>query len=206
MRSLLTLLSGSDDMPITATTFASLPSASAATGRIYRVTDIAGGALFISTGTIWKPINGHLVLAASATPQSVTGTTSETVLATVTIPAGLMTANGQLRIRSLWSYPNSANNKIPRMRLGGTSGTIFLGPTFTTTASAQYDSHIRNRNAQNSQVSWNFSSAGTGTSTGTVTTGTVDTSAAQDLVLAGVLANTGETLTLETYTVELLVP
>jgi hypothetical protein len=206
MHSLLTLLSGSDDMPIIATTFANLPSASASTGRIYRVTDL-GNALFISTGTIWKPLGGHLVLAASATPQSVTGTISETTLATVAIPAGLMTANGQLRIRTLWSYTNSSNNKILRVRLGGTSGTIFLGPTLTTTAGAQIDTQTRNRNAQNSQVGFNFGgSTGLGTTTGTPTTGSVDTSAAQDLIISGVLANTGETITLESYTIELLIP
>ncbi|MBP3958342.1 hypothetical protein J8F10_24095 [Gemmata sp. G18] len=171
------------------------------------MTDIGGGALFISTGTIWKPVGGSCVLASSSVSGvSVTGTTSETTLATVTIPAGLMTANGALRVRTLWSYTNSGNNKVPRMRLGGIGGTVFMGPTFTTTASAQIDSDVRNRGAANSQVSWNFSSLGIGSSTGAPTTGSVDTATAQDLVFTGQLTNTGETITLESYRVELVIP
>lgn len=208
MSALLTLLNSiGSDMSVISTTFANLPAPAAAGANVYRVTDIGGGALFVSTGTVWKPVGGSCVLAASAAAgASVTGTTNETALATVTVPAGLMTAHGALRVRTLWSYTNSANNKVPRMRLGGISGTVFMGPTFTTTASAQIDSDVRNRGAANSQVSWNFSSLGTGSSTGAVTTGSVDTATAQDLVFTGQLASSGETLTLESYRVELLIP
>lgn len=145
------------------------------------------------------------VLAQSATPASVTGTTTETTLATIPIPAGAMGANGSLRITTLWSYTNSANTKTPRVTLGGTA---FFAPALSTTLTAQALTIIRNRNAMNSQVGW-ASGAGTlgiGSSGNANVTAAVDMSAAQNLLITGQLASAGETLTLEGYTVELLNP
>lgn len=147
------------------------------------------------------------VLGASAVAVSHTGSTDETVFATVSIAAGAMSANAILRITTLWSYTNSANNKTGRIRLGGVSGTQFLSVAHTTSASFSDSRLIRNRGATNSQVctaSASVSSAGT---TGlAVTTGTVDMSVAQDLVLSGQLALGTETITLEGYLVELITP
>jgi hypothetical protein len=43
---------------------------------------------------------------------------------------------------------------------------------------------------------------GFGVTTGALASGSVDTSVSQDLVLSAQLANSGETVTLESYTVE----
>src|SRR5213079_2421852 len=51
------------------------------------------------------------VLAQSAVAASVTGTLTETVLATIAIPAGAMGVNGAIRVTALWSYTNSADTK-----------------------------------------------------------------------------------------------
>lgn len=146
------------------------------------------------------------VLAKSGVAVPLTGSTSETALATVAIPAGAMGPNGVLRVTTLWSLTNSANNKTPRVRLGGISGTAFRGQNLTTVASGRDQIEIHNRNAQNSQVSNPAGGGfgGAGTSSSVITTATVDTSIAQDLVISGQLANSGETLTLEAYTVEVL--
>jgi hypothetical protein len=147
-----------------------------------------------------------VLLAASAVAASVTGTTNETALATVTIPAGAMGLNGGVEIRTVWSVTNSANSKTPRIRLGGTSGTQFMAAVFTTTATISDIRSIRNRNSASSQVGSIGASAASsiGSSTVAVVTGSVDTSAAQDLVISGTLANSGETITLEMYEVWLL--
>lgn len=151
-----------------------------------------------------KPV---VVLAALATGWSHTGDTLETALVTIPIAAGLMSANAVLRIGTLWSFTNSANNKTPRIRLGGIAGTQFFNAVFTTNASYTESRSIRNRGATNSQVGTAAGSIATAGGTGTaVTTGAVDMSVAQDLVLSGQCANAGETITLESYTVELLVP
>lgn len=152
-------------------------------------------------------LGGWHVLAASAVAASHTGNTSETALATITVPAGAMGPNGLLRVTTQWSYTNSANNKTLRVRFGGASGTGYLGNNVTTTNAFRDQRLIANRNAANAQVGQStgvLTSGGWGTSTSTPVTSSVDTSAAADLVISGQLANAGETVTLESYLVELL--
>lgn len=149
------------------------------------------------------PIRSDGLLAQSAVPSSVTGTTTETVLATIPVPAGALNVNGSLRISSLWSYTNSANTKTLTVKLGATS---FLNVAPTTTASFQSMNIIRNR-AINSQVSFVASALSSfTTSNGAPTTGAIDMSAAQNITFTATLANSGETITLEGYTVEILNP
>ncbi len=147
------------------------------------------------------------VLAQSSVAVSHTGDTNETIKATVVIPAGAMGLNGRLRVTTLWSTTNSANNKTVRVRLGGIGGTSFLGAIATTTATFKSQIEIGNRNAANSQVAFasnSFTAGGWGSTTTAVTTGAIDTSAAQDLVFTATLASAGETITLESYLVELI--
>lgn len=145
------------------------------------------------------------LLGHSAVAASVTGTLSETVLASVNVPAGAMGPNGILRITTDWSYTNSANNKTLRARLGGLSGTAFDVIVPTTNAYQRRQCEIRNRNAQNVQLAppSAFATGGWGTSTASVVTGAIDTSLSQTLVITGQLANIGETITLQAYLVEL---
>lgn len=149
----------------------------------------------------------YSIIAASAVAVPHTGNTNETTLATVAIPAGAMGLNGSLRVTTLWSCTNSGNNKTMRARLGGIGGSAFLAAVATTSASMRVMSILSNRDAANSQVGFpSGNSAGTGTSTGAIFTSAVDTSAEQTLVLTAQLASAGETITLESYQVELLIP
>lgn len=145
------------------------------------------------------------VLARSAVAASLTGSTSETALASITVPANAMGPNGVLRITSEWSYTNSANNKTLRARLGGLSGTVFDTIVPTTSAYQRRQAEIKNRNAANVQLGppSAFAAGGWGTSTAAVVTGAVDTTSAQTLALTGQLASAGETITLQGYVVEL---
>jgi uncharacterized protein YbjQ (UPF0145 family) len=155
-----------------------------------------------NTSGFIKDTEGFRVLAASGVLASHTGSTSETALATIAVPAGAMGANGILRVTSLWSYTNSANTKTLRMRLGGLAGTLFMEIAATTTAYYYSQRLIQNRNSQSSQIGQQ-GGTGTFTTAANATTGTVDTSSAQDLVLTGQLASAGETITLEGYIIEL---
>lgn len=147
------------------------------------------------------------ILGASAVAVSGPADTSENILATITVPAGAMGLNGILRVRALWSHTNSANNKTLRIRLGGVGGTQFLAIVPTTTASAITDTTIQNRGAANSQVgSVAALVASFGTTSGALATGAIDTSVATTLVLTGQKASAGETITLESYLVELILP
>lgn len=149
---------------------------------------------------------GMTLLAASAVAASHTGNTNETTLATVSIPAGAMGTNGGLLIFSSWTTTNSANNKTPRIRLGGIGGTAFMAATYTTVATFSDARRIRNRNSASSQVASTGAATAVpfGGTSSAITTGTIDTSTAQDLVLTAQLGLGSETITLESYEVWLL--
>lgn len=144
------------------------------------------------------------ILAASAVASSITGTLTETILATVTIPAGAMGPNGAIRINSVWSTPGgSGNSKSLRARLGGIGGAQVMAVAVTTSLSVSEAGRlVQNRNSASSQVTRNSGNPGNGGSSSAVTTATANTAAAVDLVFTGQLANTGETITLESYMVE----
>lgn len=197
---------GSAGIPgVAAYTWSTKPSAAANNGAMIKVTDVGpSGSFWVSNGTDWTPLNGHVLLARSAVAASVTGTLSETALATVTIKAGVMGTNGQLRITTLWSHTNSANTKTERVRLGGIGGTAFLEVNATTTDSGQLMTMIRNRNSASSQVGANSGSSGLGLLAGAIATASLDTAAAQDIAITGQLVTAAESITLESYSVELL--
>lgn len=147
------------------------------------------------------------VIAASAVAAAHTGDTNETALATITIPGGSMGANGVLRITATWSMTNSANSKTIRYRLGGIGGSALRTYGFTTTGSYRESIMIANRNSEASQLGGPPGTSvpgGFGLTSGAFVTGTVNTANDQDFVISGQLANSGETITLESYTVELL--
>ncbi|EPR09758.1 hypothetical protein M527_06420 [Sphingobium indicum IP26] len=147
-------------------------------------------------------VNNPQIVAQSAVAASVTGTTTETTLATVSILGGTVGANGRLRITTLWSYTNNANSKSFRLRLGGTQ---IWSRAEGSSDSARHSAEMANRNSQSSQVTSSGSGGGGwGPVTATVTTTAIDTSATQSLTITAQLANSGDTATLEAYIVELL--
>jgi len=151
--------------------------------------------------TIVAPPSGFIV-AATQGQTSVTGTTSETNLAALKIPAGSMGKNGHVEVKCLWSYTNSANNKILAIRVGTTAGAI-VGPvagsatTVTTTATAQTLTIIRSNNATNAQTIYSFPpTTPFGSSILANTATALDVTADFYLNINGQLALSTETLTL----------
>lgn len=138
----------------------------------------------------------------SGTASAITGTTSETTLATIAIPAGAMGPNGKLEIVSLWSYTNSGNTKALRVKIGGTT---MQAVNATTTDVARLTTDIWNANSASSQVGMiSGSSVAVGVVAGTIATAAVDTASAFNVTLTGQLTNTGETITLRGYSVRVL--
>jgi hypothetical protein len=131
-----------------------------------------------------------------------TGTTSQTTLATIPVPAGAMGPKGKLRITALWSVTNSANNKTLRAFLGATT---LHAVNYTTVATVGFVKEVQNRNNQAAQVASPAGDLNIGTSTtSAVITATEDTATAKNVTLTAQLANSGETITLESYLVEVL--
>lgn len=149
------------------------------------------------------------ILGASAVAVSGAADTNENALATIAVPAGAMGVNGILRVSACWTYTNSANIKTLRGRLSGIGGTAFFAVTgLTTEVSVDTYFQIANRNSASSQRSMGHAPKGNNAMqyNGGTLTGAVDTTAATTLVLTGQKASAGETLTLESYLVELILP
>ena len=149
--------------------------------------------------------------ASSAAGMAVTGTVAETILATVSIPAGAMGTRGIIRVTSLWSYTNSANTKTLTWRFGaagaGIGGTTYMGTPVTTTALFHDIRMVRNITASTQKgLSTGNPTGGFGTSSGALATSSVNTGNAAEIAFTATLTNTGETITLESYLVELIVP
>lgn len=187
-------------------TYATLPAAnSVAAGTVVRASDvgIAPGMRLVSDGSRWIP-DGVQVLARSAVGASVTGTTSATALASATVPGGLMGLNGSLRVTTRWTFTNSANTKTLGITLGGSAA---WGATHTSQATNRVAPiTLSNRNSAASQlVDYNVSrNSGVGDSTTALGTLSINTAADTTLALTGTLATSSETITLESYVVEVL--
>lgn len=145
-------------------------------------------------------------LGIGNTQSSHTGNTNETVVGTVTIPAGTMGPNGILVISSEWSNNSSGNNKTFRARLGGISGTTYFLAIVTTTLSySDVKRSIYNRNATNSQIGRVSSSVG-GNNASAVVTSSIDMSVDQTFVFTVQLANGADNAALEAFCVEVINP
>lgn len=161
----------------------------------------------IPTGTVTPKLTADLiagtarVLAQSAVPLVKTGDTVETALATITIPGGMLGPNGSVRITTLWTHTNSANNKNMRVKFGGTQISV---NTVTTTAASRDQRQINNRGSASSQIAFQGGTGGLGATTGAPVTTAFDTAAPVDITLTAQLALGTETMTLEAYTVEVL--
>jgi hypothetical protein len=150
-------------------------------------------------------LDGWRVIANSGVAAAHTGNTTETALRTVTIPANSIGPNGILKVTALYSFTINANNKTPRIRLGGMSGSGLYSLAIASQGAVAILREVQNRNSASSQV---FVPFGTTTSYGVIGaaagTATQDTTTDLDLVFTGQLANSGDTITLESYTVEVL--
>ena len=151
-----------------------------------------------------------VIVGASGTAVSLTGTTNLTAMATIPIPAGIMGKSGGLRITLTFTCTNSANNKTMRIHFGATgsstSGTQYLTSTVTTITGAREMRLIFNKNSTTSQMGLppGTPTGGLGQTAGAFVTSTVDTGIASEICISGQLASSGETLTLEDYVVEAL--
>jgi type IV pilus biogenesis protein CpaD/CtpE len=127
---------------------------------------------------------------------ALTGTVSETILATVTLPAGRLNKDGRLTVEGFLTATNNANAKTLNVRLGGIAGTVLYTTSVASVAQADFRLLIANRGATNSQIAWKSGAA--------KTTAAVDMSVTQDLVITMTLGNAGDSVTLEDYVVQVV--
>ena len=128
-------------------------------------------------------------------------------LVTITVPANALGANGTLRIYTVWTCTNNANAKTSRIRFSGASGSLYHVRDMASSTSWRFWAHFGNAGATNSQKgeSWGLSAAGGVTQTIGVTSA-VDTTAATTVVISLQKGTAGDTVTLESYSVEIIRP
>ncbi len=142
------------------------------------------------------------ILAQSAvSPGTVTGTTNETTLLTLTVPGGVMGPNGIINVHARFTVTASANNKTLRVRFAGNimSSPIVSGATYLGYGMV---CQIRNRGNRSVQIA-DGDASGPGGLTVTYTS-TVNTAVDQILTITGQLATGSESIVLESYSVHLL--
>lgn len=151
--------------------------------------------------TALEALNATRTIALAAPGTVLTGTTSETTLATITIPAGVLGPNGQLQVDALFSYTASTNTKTPRIKFGGTA---FYAPAIAVGSQVGVGVSLRiaNRASVSSQVGISPAVlAGVGVATAGPVTASVNTAASVTLLITGQLALGTESITLESYSV-----
>ena len=172
-------------------------------GQIICITDVGeNGSLWRGNGTKWVCMHSvrYYDLAAAV---SVTGTTAETVLSTITVKGGLMGANGKLKIWPLIGCTNNANNKTMYIKAGGTT---FFAPVYTNAAvSVQFLGIIRNINSASSQIAHSSTSqSGVTLSSTAPTAASINTASDFTLAISAQLGNAGDTFTLHGLFVEVI--
>lgn len=147
--------------------------------------------------------NAPYVLAQSGAAASVGAVTSEATLATITVPAGAMGANGSLRISTYWEFTGSTNSKTMKIKLGATT---FYNNLTSTAANISWNHQfvIQNANDVAAQVAQSSLSSAFGYNSAAGVAGSENTAVAKDITITGQKASSGETLTLVRYTVEVL--
>ena len=147
-----------------------------------------------------------ILLSQATVGVAVTGTTSETVLATITIPAGAMGLNGRIEVWSTWTNNSSGNSKSFAARFGasgaGTGGTQIWGSANTTNLGGCSFQGVCNRNSLSIQIGVGSLGGNSGVGSASPSappTMAVNTANASEVVLTGTLANAGDTITLEAY-------
>jgi hypothetical protein len=124
----------------------------------------------------------------------------------VTVPAGVMGANGMLRIDATYSFTSSASTKNVEIRFGGSAA---YTSSFTTNTGVRLQLLIQNRNSTSSQAN-SLSLGGQsqfGSSTATVPlTLSINTANSQTIEMGGYWGAgvATENITLQRYSVELL--
>jgi len=140
-------------------------------------------------------------IAASGATVTIGATTTETTLATITVPASRMGSNGRVRVRGLFVFSSSADAKTVRVKFGGTTMQTVAKTTETL---LEIDCIVYNSNNASAQSVIAKSLTGGGTSTLTQTTAAIATTSDVTVLITGQKAVAGDTLQMIHYSAELV--
>lgn len=184
-------------------TWSSRPLIGINVGQTARFTGIGRNVeLWTWDGTRWMA-PGVIVLAQSGVAVPLTGSTIATILANITIPGGCMGPNGSIRVTMLGSMTSNANNKTWIIRYGGAATPYYLAGVSNVNGLAARVT-ITNRGAVGTQVGPATNIAAEIGLFGALTTSSENSDANQSVQIIGQLAAGTDTMTAESYIVELI--
>jgi len=140
---------------------------------------------------------------------TVTGTTSETLLASVPVQANALGVNGLLRLTWTASYTNSANNKSTIFRVGpssGVTGTGCVTSVVTTTATVQQIFFYRNRGTASTNACFSTLAPYGSLTNPAENVPNINTAAPWFINITMTLASAGDSFTLNGWTMEIINP
>jgi len=135
--------------------------------------------------------------AVTGSNSSFTGSTTETTLINVTLPAGDIGNNGQIVVTANWACNNSAGAKVGTVYLGGTA--VGSASSYTTSTGGSLMNSIRNRGILNAQSSQLIGGAATGASVYT----SIDTATDKAITITGDTATATDHIILEGFNITL---
>lgn len=143
------------------------------------------------------------ILAQDATQTCHTGDLTDFTLKTISVAGNTIGINGALRVTAIWSRnAGGTSTNLINTKLAGT--TFNLISMTTTGLSARTQLQLHNRGVANSQVSSGTLQSNFSSNVNAIVTTAIDTTASQDITLTGQLANTGDSVCVEAYIVEVL--
>lgn len=151
-----------------------------------------------------RPKSDVIVLALSNVAVNAPADTNENTLATITVPGRAMGLNGRLRVTTAWSLTNNANAKSLLVRFSGAAGTTFQSASGASVAVYKAVCDIMNVNAANAQKGGSPFSGVLGSGASAFATSAVDTTGDTTIVIRAQKGTAGDTITLESYLVELI--
>lgn len=162
------------------------------TGQEAILTD-RGNIKKVWSGSAWILSKTCQLLARQHTAVTTAADTATNTAFTATLPA--MGTNDYIRIEFGWTHTNSANNKVYTVEL---DGSVMYTNTVTTNTMLHTFTMIHQRNATNAQVAMSNTTAGYGTSSGTIQTATRELgTAGKTITVRSAKASGAETTTLE---------
>ena len=144
---------------------------------------------------------GAAVAKMSAVPASLTGSTAETTLASIAIPA--LGPNDAVRATLNWTFTSSVNLKSMFVKINGATFAQNSTSTSGHTAS-RMEVMVMNRNNTASQLGSIFGFGYTAGAAVTFLNPAVETSGDNTITIRAQLASSGETITLEGYAIEVV--
>lgn len=163
------------------------------------VTGLVSGDGIISTPRI---LGQGLDIAGSRT---ITGSTAETSVYQLVIPAGALGPSGSLRISTLFGYTNNANVKTVRVKFGNSSPMVLSGTPASTASTASMIT-IQNMGSESAQEAFGSVAGPFGGSVLALVTSAIDTAIEQLLEITLQLAVGTDSASLRRVLVELIRP